>query len=108
MRTKWCAGLGVLLFATMFLCPAYGGFDIQSSGTSNATIFQRLITFMQDTVDLVDGPLAIALVVLSLIGALILWNFAPENNRWMGRAFRAVASAIFIFNIAGIVTYLRG
>lgn len=97
----------VLILALMIASPLYAGFNIESHGTTSGSIFTRIVRFMQDVVDLLDGPIAIAVVVISLIAALILWNMSPGRSEWVGRTFRAVVSGILIMDIALIVNYLR-
>jgi hypothetical protein len=92
--------LGVVWIST----PLYAGYNI--GGTSSG-IFAKLTEFLQDVVDFLDGPAAVAIVVVSLIGAIVLWNVAPGRSEWVGRTFRAIASAIFLLNIAILINYLR-
>lgn len=84
--------------------PLYAGYDI---GGTSASIFTKLTEFLQDVVDFLDGPAAVAIVVVSLIAAILLWNIAPGRSEWVGRTFRAIASAIFLLNIGILVNYLR-
>jgi type IV secretory pathway VirB2 component (pilin) len=92
--------LGVLWIAT----PVCAGYDI---GGTSASIFTKLTEFLQDVVDFIDGPAAVAIVVVSLIAAILLWNVAPGRSEWVGRTFRAVASAIFLLDIGILINYLR-
>jgi hypothetical protein len=102
------ATIAALVIITVMIClPLYAGYNIESHGTSSGTIFSRIVRFMQDTVDLLDGPIAIAMVVISLIAALILWNMAPGRSEWVGRTLRAVVSGILVMDIALIINYLR-
>ncbi len=95
----------MVLMGVVFLSGSVlAGYDIGSSGSS---IFSRLTNFMQDVVDLADGPLAVAAVVISLVAAIALWNFAPGRSEWLGRAFRAVASGFFLLDIALLINYMR-
>ena len=50
---------------------------------------------------------AVAIVVVSLVAAIVLWNMAPGRSEWVGRTFRAVASAIFLLDLGLLVNYLR-
>lgn len=107
MKNKKSA-IAALVIITVLIClPVYAGYNIESHGTSSGTIFSRIVRFMQDTVDLLDGPIAIAMVVISLIAALILWNMAPGRSEWVGRTLRAVVSGILVMDIALIINYLR-
>lgn len=93
--------------AAGFVTPALAGYDIQSRGTTSGPL-QSVVNFFQSVVDLVDGPLALAIVVISLIIAIALWNFQPQGNRAFGIAARACASGILLFNVAGLITWLTG
>lgn len=104
MSRKYVAVIVVLIGAVFLSSPICAGYDIGSSGSS---IFSRLTNFMQDVVDLIDGPLAVAVVVVSLIAAIAFWNFAPGRSEWVGRAFRAVASGFFLLDIALLINYMR-
>jgi type IV secretory pathway VirB2 component (pilin) len=84
--------------------PLYAGYDI---GGASASIFSKLTEFLQDVVDFLDGPAAVAIVVVSLIAAILLWNVAPGRSEWVGRTFRAIASAIFLLDIGILINYLR-
>jgi type IV secretory pathway VirB2 component (pilin) len=107
MQNKTSTIAAFVIVAFMTCVPLYAGYNIESHGSSSGTIFARIVRFMQDTVDLLDGPIAIAVVVISLIAALILWNMAPGRSEWVGRTLRAVVSGILIMDIALIVNYLR-
>ena len=107
MKNKKSAIATLIMVALMIVSPLYAGYNIESHGSTSGTIFSRIVRFMQDTVDLLDGPIAIAVVVISLITALILWNMAPGRSEWVGRTFRAVVSGILIMDITLIINYLR-
>lgn len=91
----------------LFAAPAMAGYNIQSRGTTSGPL-QSVVNFFQAVVDLIDGPLALAIVVVSLIAAIAMWNFAPQGNRAFGIAARACASGILLFNIATMITWLTG
>ncbi|KJS30748.1 MAG: hypothetical protein VR64_14540 [Desulfatitalea sp. BRH_c12] len=94
--------------AINLLCaaPLFAGYNIESAGSTNASIFTRLVGFMQDIVDLMDGPIAIAVVIGGVIIAGCLWIFAPDN-RHLGKAMKAIAVGFFLFDIGLIVNYMR-
>lgn len=105
MRSQRLSIAILIVFAAMISTPAIAGYDI---GGASSNIFTKITKFMQDIVNFLDGPAAIAIVVISLVGAIVLWNMAPGRSEWIGRTFRAVASAIFLLDIGVLVTYLRG
>lgn len=103
MKNKVLAVI-VILGVVFFTAPIYAGYDI---GGEKTGIFAKLTGFLQDVVDFLDGPAAVAIVAVSLIAAVVLWNVAPGRSEWIGRTFRAVASAIFLLDIGLIINYLR-
>ena len=103
MKNKILPGF-IILSGVGFAMPIYAGYNI---GGAKTGIFAKLNQFLQDVVDFLDGPAAVAVVVVSIIGAIVLWNVAPGRSEWVGRTFRAVASAIFLLDIGLIINYLR-
>lgn len=99
--------LVLVAMVALFTAPAMAGYNIQSRGTTTGPL-QSIVNFFQSVVDLIDGPLALAIVVISLIAAIAMWNFAPQGNRAFGIAARACASGILLFNIATMITWLTG
>lgn len=95
-----------IIMGLLYATPALAGYDIESAGSSSGTIFQRLIQFMQDLVDLMDGPVAICVLILGVVVALCLWIFAPDN-RHLNKAVKAVAAAFIMFDMGLLITYLR-
>jgi type IV secretory pathway VirB2 component (pilin) len=100
---------GLKLFAInlFYAAPLLAGYNIESAGTTNASILRRVVEFMQDIVDAVDGPLAIFAVIVGAIAALCLWIFAPDN-RHLNKACKVVAAGIGMFEIGALITYMRG
>lgn len=94
------------ILALVWVSNALAGYDIESAGTSGGTIFQRIITFMQDIVDMLDGPVAIMVVIAGVVVAACMWIFAPDN-RHLGKAMKAVAVGFVLFDIGLLVNYMR-
>lgn len=86
--------------------PLLAGYNIESAGTTNAPIFTRIVGFMQDFVDLLDGPVAIGVVVVGAIIAGALWIFSPEN-RALQKAFKAIAVGFVLFDMGVLINYMR-
>lgn len=108
MRVKKTMVFIVLItMVVMASSVVYAGYNIQTRGTTTGPL-QSVVNFFQAVVDLIDGPLSLAIVVLSLIAAIAMWNWAPQNSRAFGVAARACASGILLFNIATLVTWLSG
>lgn len=79
---------------------AWAGYDI---GSPSSGPFAKLGGWLQDYVDFMDGPFAIAAVVLSIILAVVIWNFAPREGI-MSNLMRAVISGIVLLNIGTWIT----
>jgi len=90
----------------IFAAPLLAGYSIESAGSTNAPIFTRLVGFMQDFVDMLDGPVAIAVVVAGAIIAGALWIFSPEN-RALQKAFKAIAVGFVLFDMGVLINYMR-
>ena len=97
----------IIGFFSVFLGYATRAFAGHNIGSSTGTLYSKVTTAAQDAVNFVDGPLATACVVFALIGALVAWNFAPQQSQWVGRSVRAVVSGILVFAITIIVNYLK-
>jgi type IV secretory pathway VirB2 component (pilin) len=104
MKDRRIVAASLIICAVLISTPIYAGYDI---GGEKSGIFAKLTEFLQDIVDFLDGPAAVAIVVVSLIAAIVLWNVAPGRSEWVGRTFRAVASAIFLLDVGLIINYLR-
>ncbi len=87
--------LQTLIISILFETQAMAGYDI---GAPTSGPFAKLGSWLQDYVDFMDGPFAVAAVVLSLILALALWNFSPREGI-MAVAMKAVITGIVILNI---------
>ena len=86
--------------------PVHAGYNIESHGTTSGSIFTRLVDFMQDVVDFMDGPWAIGLIIVGVVVAGTLWVFAPDN-RHLGKALKAVAVGFVLFDVGLLISYLR-
>lgn len=104
--TRMAACGQYLLFCMLWAGPLYAGYDIESHGTTSGSIFSRIINFLQDCVDALDGPVAIALVIFGAVAAIAMWIFAPDN-RHLGKAMKAVAGGFILFDIALLINYMR-
>ncbi|MDA8138854.1 MAG: hypothetical protein M0036_09390 [Desulfobacteraceae bacterium] len=102
--------IGCTLKATainlVFAAPLLAGYNIESAGSTNAPIFTRLVGFMQDFVDLLDGPFAIAVVIGGAFIAFCLWVFSPQSPA-LQKAFRAIAGGFVLFDMGVLINYMR-
>lgn len=68
-------------------------------GTATGAQWTQLTTWFQGFVSFINGPFGTAVVVVSLILAFAVWNFAPREGI-IGPLMRIVVSAIVILNVA--------
>lgn len=73
-----------------------------------AEIYTIAIQKMQDFMDFLGGPGALAVVFISLVCILALWSVNPKSAGLLGWLSRSFAAAILLFNIAGVLIYLKG
>lgn len=73
-----------------------------------AEIYTIAIQKMQDFMDFLGGPGALAVVFISLVCILALWSVNPKSAGLLGWLSRSLAAAILLFNIAGVLIYLKG
>ena len=96
--------------AIMILCfytaPVWAGYNIESHGSTSGSIFTRLVNFLQDMVDFMDGPLAVGVLIVGVVVAGCMWIFAPDN-RHLGKAMKAIAVGFVMFDIGLLINYLR-
>jgi MFS family permease len=52
-----------------------------------------------------EGPLAVAAIIVGLVASLVMWGYAPDN-RHLGRALKVVAIGVFIFSIGTLLAQL--
>ncbi|MBL0319167.1 MAG: hypothetical protein IPP74_07750 [Alphaproteobacteria bacterium] len=74
---------------------ALAGYDI---GAPSSGPFAKLGAWLQQYIDFMDGPFAVAAVVVSIILAIVIWNFSPREGI-MSHVLKAVISGIVLLNI---------
>ena len=79
------------------------GYDI---GTTDSTAFDKIVSFLQAIVDLIDGPVATAVTVISIIVAILLWAVAPKSGG-MSTVVRVCIAAIVGLNVATWIVALK-
>lgn len=82
---------------------ANAGYDI---GTTDSTAFDKIVSFLQAIVDLIDGPIATAITVISIIVAILLWAVAPKSGG-MSTVVRVCIAAIVGLNVATWIVALK-
>lgn len=93
------------LFAWLTLATtAHADFDI---GGPDAGPFAKIVAFVQDVINLIDGPVALAFSFISLAGLAITWAVAPKMVAAMGTALRVVIAVIVILNIGAWIVALQ-
>ena len=88
------------LIALVFPPLALAGVDIGTSGNAG---FATLEKWFQAFVNFMDGPAGLALVVVSIIGAVAAWMLMPREGV-VGPMLRVVVGAIVILNVGTWVT----
>lgn len=84
----------VAVVSVVLAAPAYAGYAL-GGGTGT---FGKLTQWMQDYVDFMDGPAAIAMIVVSIIIAVCAWVWAPKSGA-VGVLLRVVVAGIVVLNI---------
>lgn len=98
---KWIIAVTAIIAAP---AAAFAEFDIGGRGGGP---LGRITQFLQDVADWITGPVGMFFVGLALFGALIAWNKAPQQSEWVGKTFRAVASALCVMAIGGLLTWMK-
>lgn len=75
---------------------AYADYDI---GGPDDGPLARITSFVQDVVNWVDGPVALAFSFFSIAGMAIAWAIAPKMVAAMGVFVRITIAVIIILNI---------
>lgn len=83
---------------------AQSGPNIGSGGGSGFSIMKR---WLQNWVDFMSGPFAIAAVITSIILAYLAWAFMPKEGV-VGPTVRVVVAGIVILNVGVWISTLVG
>ena len=67
-------------------------------------VFAAMTNFVQDIVNFIDGPVALAFSFFSIVGLAITWAVAPKALQAMGMALRIVIAIIVILNVGVWIT----
>lgn len=91
-----------LLASSSALCTdlAFAGYDI---GAPSSGPFAQMGQWFQNYIDFMDGPFAVGAVVVSIILAVLTWNFMPKEGIF-GSVLRTVISALVVLNVGTWVT----
>jgi len=81
-------------------CAAYSfvaraDYDI---GSADGDQFDKFTEFVQEMINFIDGPVALAFSFLSIVGLAILWAFSPRTPI-MGTVFRVVVAIVVVLNV---------
>lgn len=82
------------------------GFDIGGPGDDSA--LAGITNFIQDIVDFVDGPVALAFSFVSIAGMAVTWAIAPKMTGAMGVFIRVLIAVIIILNIGAWIAAYQG
>lgn len=96
------------VFASFFSCVtaayAQGGVNIGNGGGSGFSIMKR---WLQNWVDFMSGPFAVAAVITSIIIAYLAWAFAPKEGV-VGPTVRIVVAGVVVLNVGVWLSTLVG
>jgi len=94
----------VLVYGFLISTHSWADFDIGPPGTGP---FAKIGSFVQEIVNLVDGPIALAFSFFSLVGLAIAWAISPRAIGVIGVAVRVLIAVIIILNIGVWITALK-
>ena len=94
------SGVAVAVFATIATEQAMAQVDI---GTTDNEGFALITEWFQAFVDFMEGPMGVAIVVLSLVIAVATWVFAPREGLF-GPVIRVAVGALVLLNIGTWIT----
>ncbi len=101
---NWSRDAYAALFAQMIIAGnAFAGTDI---GAPTSGLFAKMGAFFQEVVDLMEGPFAIAMIVLSMVFAVAVFVWAPRSGA-LAVALRVVVGAFVIFSIPAWISAFR-
>lgn len=92
----------VFLIAGFWSLVASADYDISAPSTGP---FAKFTSFVQDVVNLIDGPIALAFSFISIVALAILWVAAPRTPI-MGMVVRVVIAVVIILNVGVWITAL--
>ena len=92
----------IALFSAGWFMSAHA-FAAYSIGAPTTGPFQKMGAWFQSYIDFMDGPFAVAAIVVSIILAVLAWNFLP-NEGIFGKILKTVVSGVVILNIGTWVT----
>lgn len=106
-RQKLHAKYQALYFSCVYFffyaCQAHADYDI---GGPDSGPWAKLTTFVQDVVNLVDGPVALAFSFFSITGMALTWALAPKFVAALGVFARVTIAVVVILNVgAWIAAY---
>ncbi len=97
--SAYCSMFAFLFVATQ----AHADYDI---GAPTTGPFAAIGEFIQDIVNLVDGPVALAFSFFSIVGMAMTWAFAPKLSGALAIFARITIAIIIILNVgAWIAAY---
>lgn len=69
---------------------------------------QKLVSWMQDLIDVIGGAGVLFVVFLSLAACIIMWVIIPKaGSAALGWAFRAAMGGIALFNLALLIAWVQ-
>ena len=101
-----CKSQYLVWFSIGLLYSAHVFADYDIGGPSGGP-FSKIVKFIQDIVNLIDGPVALAFSFFSIAGVAIVWAIAPKMMGAMGLGVRIIIAIIIILNIGTWITALN-
>ena len=79
-----------------------------SLDTPSEGFLQKIVSWMQDLVDVVGGAGVLFVVFISLASCIIMWVIIPKaGSAALAWAFRAAMGGIALFNIALLIAWVK-
>lgn len=79
-----------------------------SLDTPSEGFLQKIVSWMQDLIDVVGGAGVLFVVFLSLAACIIMWVLIPKaGSAALGWAFRAAIGGIALFNLALLISWVQ-
>lgn len=95
---------GLMVLLLLMSTNAYADYDI---GGEDAGWSAKITSFIQEVVNFIDGPIALAFSFFSLGGMALAWAVFPKVLQSMGVFLRVIIAVIVILNIGTWIAALQ-
>lgn len=76
-------------------------------GAPDDGVFAKLGALMQDLVDFFEGPLGLAVSIIGMSLALIVWVLGARSEDGLGRVGKAFIAIILLINVPGFIVAMQ-